>query len=77
MRFLRLLLNGLREMVLPWLPLQQSRLLLENGPPAGSPLSGDAAWVTRGGNSFSQSGFSVFLFFPFVSFLGFLPNSLL
>lgn len=44
---------------------------------AGSPLSGDAAWVTRGGNSFSQSGFSVFLFFPFVSFLGFLPNSLL
>lgn len=75
--FWYLLPNCLQKHSAPRRALQQSRLLLENGGPAGSLLSGDAAWVTHGRSSFSQSGFSVFLFFPFVSFLGFLPNSLL
>ena len=62
----------------PWLAVQQRKQAAHGGWfPCYFTSLWHAARITRGGNSFSQSGFSVFLFFPFVSFLGFLPNSLL
>ena len=45
--------------------------------PAHSRLSGDAAWVIHGGNSFSHLSLCFSFLSPFVSFLGFLPDSLL